>query len=176
MRRGKPWTRFLAVLLAAAMLMTSQSIVSAADTVQDMLQSGKTAEDVSSQEEKEEPIATESNGTKEETGSEVKEETDKKNEDKKDEDKNTTSQKKETSDKKTDTHQKETEDSGKQKAPAKKNEEQSLADKKSGVKLIYSSSQLPEDVKLQVEEKKETDSDYPKQAKEDIAAKFEKSS
>ena len=179
MRRGKPWTRFLAVLLAAAMLMTSQSIVSAADTVQDMIQSGKTAEDVSSQEEKEEPIATESNGTKEETGSEVKEETDKKNEDTKDEDKNTTSQKKETSDKKTDTDQKktdqkETEDSGKQKAPAKKNEEQSLADKKSGVKLIYSSSQLPEDVKLQVEEKKETDSDYPKQAKEDIAAKLEK--
>ena len=179
MRRGKPWTRFLAVLLAAAMLMTSQSIVSAADTVQDMIQSGKTAEDVSSQEEKEEPIATESDGTKEETGSEVKEETDKKNEDKKDEDKNTTSQKKETSDKKTDTDQKkadqkETEDSGKQNAPAKKNEEQSLADKKSGVKLIYSSSQLPEDVKLQVEEKKETDSDYPKQAKEDIAAKLEK--
>lgn len=179
MRRGKPWTRFLAVLLAAAMLMTSQSIVSAADTVQDMIQSGKTAEDVSSQEEKEEPIATESDGTKEETGSEVKEETDKKDEDKKDEDKNTTSQKKETSDKKTDTDQKktdqkETEDSGKQKAPAKKNEEQSLADKKSGVKLIYSSSQLPEDVKLQVEEKKETDSDYPKQAKEDIAAKLEK--
>ena len=179
MRRGKPWTRFLAVLLAAAMLMTSQSIVSAADTVQDMLQSGKTAEDVSSQEEKEEPIATESDGTKEETGSEVKEETDKKNEDKKDEDKNITSQKKETSDKKTDTDQKktdqkETEDSGKQKAPAKKNEEQSLADKKSGVKLIYSSSQLPEDVKLQVEEKKETDTDYPKQAKEDIAAKLEK--
>ena len=179
MRRGKPWTRFLAVLLAAAMLMTSQSIVSAADTVQDMIQSGKTAEDVSSQEEKEEPIATESNGTKEETGPEVKEETDKKNEDTKDEDKNTTSQKKETSDKKTDTDQKktdqkETEDSGKQKAPAKKNEEQSLADKKSGVKLIYSSSQLPEDVKLQVEEKKETDSDYPKQAKEDIAAKLEK--
>lgn len=179
MRRGKPWTRFLAVLLAAAMLMTSQSIVSAADTVQDMIQSGKTAEDVSSQEEKEEPIATESNGTKEETGSEVKEETDKKDEDKKDEDKNTTSQKKETSDKKTDTDQKkadqkETEDSGKQKAPAKKNEEQSLADKKSGVKLIYSSSQLPEDVKLQVEEKKETDTDYPKQAKEDIAAKLEK--
>lgn len=179
MRRGKPWTRFLAVLLTAAMLMTSQSIVSAADTVQDMIQSGKTAEDVSSQEEKEEPIATESDGTKEETGSEVKEETDKKNEDKKDEDKNTTSQKKETSDKKTDTDQKktdqkETEGSGKQNAPAKKNEEQSLADKKSGVKLIYSSSQLPEDVKLQVEEKKETDTDYPKQAKEDIAAKLEK--
>lgn len=64
MRRGKPWTRFLAVLLAAAMLMTSQSIVSAADTVQDMIQSGKTAEDVSSQEEKEEPIATESDGNK----------------------------------------------------------------------------------------------------------------
>lgn len=42
------------------------------------------------------------------------------------------------------------------------------------MKLIYSSSQLPEDVKLQVEEKKETDSDYPKQAKEDIAAKLEK--
>ena len=179
MRRGKPWTRFLAVLLAAAMLMTSQSIVSAADTVQDMIQSGKTAEDVSSQEEKEEPIATESNGTKEETGSEVKEETDKKDEDKKDEDKNTTSQKKETSDKKTDTDQKktdqkETEDSGNQNAPAKQDEEQSLADRKSGVKLIYSSSQLPEDVKLQVEEKKETDSDYPKQAKEDIAAKLEK--
>ena len=178
MRRGKPWTRFLAVLLAAAMLMTSQSIVSAADTVQDMIQSGKTAEDVSGQE-KEEPIATESNGTKEETGSEVKEETDKKDEDKKDEDKNTTSQKKETSDKKTDTDQKktdqkETEDSGNQNAPAKQDEEQSLADRKSGVKLIYSSSQLPEDVKLQVEEKKETDSDYPKQAKEDIAAKLEK--
>ena len=50
MKRGKPWTRFLAILLAAAMLITSQSMASAADTVQSLFEEGAAGENDSGKE------------------------------------------------------------------------------------------------------------------------------
>ena len=176
MKRGKPWTRFLAILLAAAMLITSQSMASAADTVQSLFEEGAAGENDSGKEaqpsgQEAEASDTESAGT-DSSGADTDSGQDKNK---------GTSSAGETKDNggtrengsqtpKTDTDSNE---GRKQNDSASEtDQEKTLTDQESGVKLVYLSSQLPENVKLEAEEKKAEEKDYPEAAEKTITDKL----
>lgn len=182
MKKGRPWTRLLAILLACAMLLTDQSVTLAADVIADTQTqdsagtgSGATNTDPAASGEQSSPDVTyseEENGATQQTGQTPAQ---------------TQSQPQQSAPAQT---QSQTQSQPQQSAPAQTQsqpqqsapaqtqpagpQEVTLTDEETGVRVIGMDNVLPEGAALSVDEKKEEeDTDYPAQAKEDIAAKLE---
>ena len=168
----RKWTRMIAVLLAAVMILTSQSVSMAAEVL------SETQEELSK--EQTQPGAEETSGQTDETSEQTKETPDKaeaeseqtketpdKAEAESEQTKETSEQPKETSGQTENT-------SGQTTAEPAQPREVTLTDEETGVRVTGMDNVLPEGAALKADEKKEKeDTDYPAQAKEDIAAKLE---
>lgn len=178
MKKGRTWSRIVAIVLASVMLLTDQSVTLAADVIADTQTqdsagtgSGATNTDPAASGEQSSPDVTyseEENGATQQTGQ-------------------TQSQPQQSAPAQT---QSQTQSQPQQSAPAQIQsqpqqsapaqtqpagpQELTLTDEETGVRVIGMDNVLPEGAALSVDEKKEEeDTDYPAQAKEDIATKLE---
>ena len=182
MKKGRTWSRIVAIVLASVMLLTDQSVTLAADVIADTQTqdsagtgSGAVNTDPAASGEQSSPDVTyseEENGATQQTGQTPAQ---------------TQSQPQQSAPAQT---QSQTQSQPQQSAPAQIQsqpqqsapaqtqpagpQEVTLTDEETGVRVIGMDNVLPEGAALSVDEKKEEeDTDYPKQAKEDIAAKLE---
>lgn len=182
MKKGRTWSRIVAIVLASVMLLTDQSVTLAADVIADTQTqdsagtgSGATNTDPAASGEQSSPDVTyseEENGATQQTGQTPAQ---------------TQSQPQQSAPAQT---QSQTQSQPQQSAPAQIQsqpqqsapaqtqpagpQELTLTDEETGVRVIGMDNVLPEGAALSVDEKKEEeDTDYPAQAKEDIATKLE---
>lgn len=182
MKKGRTWSRIVAIVLASVMLLTDQSVTLAADVIADTQTqdsagtgSGATNTDPAASGEQSSPDVTyseEENGATQQTGQTPAQ---------------TQSQPQQSAPAQT---QSQTQSQPQQSAPAQIQsqpqqsapaqtqpagpQELTLTDEETGVRVIGMDNVLPEGAALSVDEKKEEeDTDYPAQAREDIAAKLE---
>ena len=179
MKKGRIWTRFLAVVLAAVMLLTNQGIVMAADMTAET-QAQEAAAEESKNETQGDGEAADSDPASQKDGAGEQSAV------------SGSGQSTQAGAEQAGASQPAGEQAGQQTAPAQSQQstqpgtpaqqpaaettpqELTLADKETGVQVTGMDNVLPEGAALQVDEKKEgEDADYPAQAKEDIAAKLE---
>ena len=182
MKKGRTWSRIVAIVLASVMLLTDQSVTLAADVIadtqtQDNAGTGSDAvnTDPAASGEQSSPDVTyseEENGATQQTGQTPAQ---------------TQSQPQQSAPAQTQSQPQsqpqqsapaQTQSQPQQSAPAQTQpaqpKELTLTDAETGVRVIGMDNVLPEGAALSVDEKKEEeDTDYPTQAKEDIAAKLE---
>ena len=182
MKKGRTWSRIVAIVLASVMLLTDQSVTLAADVIADTQTqdsagtgSGAANTDPAASGEQSSPDVTyseEENGATQQTGQTPDQ---------------AQSQPQQSAPAQT---QSQTQSQPQQSAPAQTQsqpqqsapaqtqpagpQELTLTDEETGVRVIGMDNVLPEGAALSVDEKKEEeDTDYPAQAKEDIATKLE---
>ena len=178
MKKGRTWSRIVAIVLASVMLLTDQSVTLAADVIADTQTqdsagtgSGAANTDPAASGEQSSPDVTyseEENGATQQTGQTPAQ---------------TQSQPQQSAPAQTQSQPQQstpaqTQSQPQQSAPAQTQpagpQELTLTDEETGVRVIGMNNVLPEGAALRVDEKKEEeDTDYPAQAKEDIATKLE---
>ena len=182
MKKGRTWSRIVAIVLASVMLLTDQSVTLAADVIADTQTqdsagtgSGATNTDPAASGEQSSPDVTyseEENGATQQTGQTPDQ---------------AQSQPQQSAPAQTQSQTQsqpqqstpaQTQSQPQQSAPAQTQpagpQELTLTDEETGVRVIGMDNVLPEGAALSVDEKKEEeDTDYPAQAKEDIATKLE---
>ena len=182
MKKGRTWSRIVAIVLASVMLLTDQSVTLAADVIADTQTqdsagtgSGAANTDPAASGEQSSPDVTyseEENGATQQTGQTPDQ---------------AQSQPQQSAPAQTQSQTQsqpqqstpaQTQSQPQQSAPAQTQpagpQELTLTDEETGVRVIGMDNVLPEGAALSVDEKKEEeDTDYPAQAKEDIATKLE---
>ena len=180
MKKRGPWTRFWAIVLVSAMLLTDQSVSTAAD----VLAGGQSHETAAEPQDaagetatSEEPAQeTETSATVENEQSEAGE-TYTENETEETQNPESGNAQQPTAPQQQPAAQPDTQPDTQPQQPASQPAEPrelTFTDEETGVQVTGMDNVLPEGAALQVDEKKEgEDADYPAQAKEDIAAKLE---
>lgn len=180
MKKRGPWTRFWAIVLVSAMLLTDQSVSTAAD----VLAGGQPQETAAEPQDaagetatSEEPAQeTETSATVENEQSEAGE-TYTENETEETQNPESGNAQQPTAPQQQPAAQPDTQPDTQPQQPASQPAEPrelTFTDEETGVQVTGMDNVLPEGAALQVDEKKEgEDADYPAQAKEDIAAKLE---
>ncbi len=180
MKKRGPWTRFWAIVLVSAMLLTDQSVSTAAD----VLAGGQPQETAAEPQDaagetatSEEPAQeTETSATVENEQSEAGE-TYTENETEETQNPESGNAQQPTAPQQQPAAQPDTQPDTQPQQPASQPAEPrelTLTDEETGVQVTGMDNVLPEGAALQVDEKKEKeDTDYPAQAKEDIATKLE---